>query len=209
MSDAQMEARATPGALATTEAQAAPAALAAFKRYEYSANGISNRCLPGQKNGIHVCSSYEHDETGFSSEDGPERIKQIDKRATKLSVIPEVFIAPTFHGASTALADITVVCWGSTKGAAIEALKLLEQKGVAVRLMHIRYASPFPASTVLKALKASKNTVILEGNSEAQMRTLILQKTGYYIEKTYLRYDGRPFTPEDIASHVSGLVGRK
>ena len=184
-------------------------AATAFKRYEYSANGISNRCLPGQKNGIHVCSSYEHDETGFTSEEGAERVKQIDKRATKLAVIPEVFIAPTFYGASTALADIMVVCWGSTKGPALEALKLLEQKGVAARLMHIRYASPFPASTVLKALKASKNTVILEGNSEAQMRTLILQKTGYYIEKAFLRYDARPFTPEEIAAHVSRLAGRK
>jgi 2-oxoglutarate ferredoxin oxidoreductase subunit alpha len=181
----------------------------AFKRYEYSANGISSRCLPGQKNGMHVCSSYEHDETGFSSEDGPERVKQIDKRARKLSTIPEVFIAPTFHGASVALADILLVCWGSTKGPAIEALKLLEQKGVAARLMHIRYASPFPAATVLKALSSAKNTVILEGNSEAQMRTLILQKTGYYIEKTYLRYDARPFTPEEISEHVSKLVGRK
>ena len=38
-----------------------------FKRYEYAANGISNRCLPGQENGMHVCSSYEHDETGFTS----------------------------------------------------------------------------------------------------------------------------------------------
>lgn len=184
-------------------------AATAFKRYEYTANGISNRCLPGQKNGMHVCSSYEHDEYGFSSEEGPERVRQIDKRANKLSVIPEVFIAPTFYGASTALADITVVCWGSTKGPALEALKILEQKGVAARIMHIRYASPFPASTVLAALKASKNTVILEGNSTAQMRTLILQKTGYYIEKAYLRYDARPFTPEEIAAHVSKLAGRK
>jgi len=180
-----------------------------FKRYELTANGISPRSLPGQKNGLYVSSSYEHDETGFTSEEGENRMKQIDKRATKLSVIPEVFIAPTFHGASASLADIMVVCWGSTKGPALEALRLLEQRGVAARLMHIRYASPFPASTVLKALRAAKNTVILEGNSEAQMRTLILQKTGYYIEKAYLRYDARPFTPEEIAAHVSKLAGRK
>ncbi|MCX6770558.1 MAG: 2-oxoacid:acceptor oxidoreductase subunit alpha [Candidatus Micrarchaeota archaeon] len=180
-----------------------------FKRYEYSANGISSRCLPGQKNGMHVCSSYEHDETGFTSEEGDTRVKMIDKRARKLSTIPEVFIAPSFHGASESLADILLVCWGSTKGPALEALKLLEQKGVAARLMHIRYASPFPASTVLRALKNAKNTLIIEGNSGAQMRSLIFQKTGYYIDKTYLRYDARPFTPEEIAAHVAGLAGRK
>jgi 2-oxoglutarate ferredoxin oxidoreductase subunit alpha len=180
-----------------------------FKRYEFTANGISPRAIPGQKNGVHVCSSYEHDETGFSSEAPDIRVKMIDKRAKKLSAFPEAFIAPTFHGAPEHLADILIVCWGSTKGAAREALKMLEEKGVAARMMHIRYASPFPAGSVAKALKRAKDAVILEGNSEAQMRSLILQKTGFYIEKTYLRYDARPFTPDEIATHVAGLLGRK
>jgi len=180
-----------------------------FKRYEYSANGISPRSIPGQKNGLHVCSSYEHDETGFTSEEGEVRIKQIDKRARKLSIIPEVFIAPTFHGASESLADILLVCWGSTKGPMLEAIRMLVQKGVAARMMHIRYASPFASVTVLKALSKAKNTIIFEGNSGAQMRSLIFQKTGYYIEKAYLRYDARPFTPDEIADHVSKLAGRK
>jgi len=180
-----------------------------FRRYELAANGISPRSIPGQENGIYVSSSYEHDETGFTSEEGPNRVKQIDKRARKLSAVPEAFIAPTFHGASESLADVLVVCWGSTKGPALEALRLLEQKGVAARMMHVRYASPFAASTVLKALSKAKGTVIFEGNSTAQMRSLIFQKTGYYIEKACLRYDARPFTPEEIAAHVSGLAGRK
>jgi pyruvate/2-oxoacid:ferredoxin oxidoreductase alpha subunit len=38
------------------------------------------------------------------------------------------------------------------------------------------------------------------------MRSLILEKTGYYIEKAYLRYDGRPFSPEEIAEKVKSLV---
>ena len=46
---------------------------------------------------MHVCSSYEHDETGFTSEEPIMRVKQIDKRAKKLAAVPEAFIAPTFH----------------------------------------------------------------------------------------------------------------
>jgi 2-oxoglutarate ferredoxin oxidoreductase subunit alpha len=180
-----------------------------FKRYEYAANGISPRSLPGQKNGLHVCSSYEHDETGFTSEEADTRVKMIDKRARKLANIPEVYIAPSFHGSSESLADILIVCWGSTKGPSLEALKILEQKGIAARMMHIRYASPFASATVLKALSKAKNTVIFEGNSGAQMRAVIFLKTGYYIEKAYLRYDGRPFTPDEISAHVASLVGRK
>jgi 2-oxoglutarate/2-oxoacid ferredoxin oxidoreductase subunit alpha len=78
-----------------------------------------------------------------------------------------------------------------------------------VRIMHIRYVCPLPAATIAKALKRAKTAVIFEGNSEAQMRSLILQKTGFYIDKTYLRYDGRPFTPEEIAAAVAKLAGRE
>jgi len=177
-----------------------------FKRHAFTDDGISPRCIYGQKNGIYVCSSYEHDETGFTSEEAAMRVSQINKRAKKLKSIPDYVTAPSFHGADAAEAEILIVCWGSTKLPALEALKLLSSDEAKARMMHIRYASPFPAKAVLAALSSAKNAVIFEGNSEAQMRTLILQKTGYYIEKTYLRYDGRPFTPEEIAKHIKKLL---
>lgn len=179
-----------------------------FKRHAFTEDGISPRCMPGQKNGIHVCSSYEHDETGFTSEDPHMRVSMIDKRARKLLAIPQPLIAPTFHGAAEEEAEMLLVCWGSTKMPAMEAVKLLSASGAKARMMHIRYASPFPARSVLTALTRAKDTLILEGNSEAQMRSLVFTKTGYYIEKTYLRYDGRPFKPEEIAAQV-GKVLRK
>jgi len=179
-----------------------------FKRYLLSKDGMSPRCIPGQKNGMHVCSSYEHDETGFTSEDPQMRVSQIGKREKKLDAIPESIIAPSFHGASESEAEILIVCWGSTKGPALEALMMLGAKGAKARIMHIRYASPLPVGAILAALQSAKNTIIIEGNSEAQMRSLILQKTGYHIEKTYLRYDGRPFTPKEIAGHVIKLLGK-
>jgi 2-oxoglutarate/2-oxoacid ferredoxin oxidoreductase subunit alpha len=179
-----------------------------FKRHAYSEDGISPRCLPGQKNGIYVCSSYEHDETGFTSEAPDVRVAMINKRAKKLLSIPAEMIAPSFAGAGEQEAEILLVCWGSTKGAMLEALKLLSESGIKARMMHIRYASPFPARPVLSALTKAKNTVIFEGNSEAQMRALILQKTGYYIDRAYLRYDGRPFTPEEIRDHVKKTLNK-
>src|SRR3989338_7513470 len=47
---------------------------AGYKRHAFTPDGISPRCLPGMKKGMHVCSSYEHDETGFTSEDAHMRI---------------------------------------------------------------------------------------------------------------------------------------
>lgn len=177
-----------------------------FKRHAFTEDGISPRCVPGQKNGMYVSSSYEHDETGFTSEAPDMRVAQINKRARKLKAIPDYMIAPAFYGAGESEAQILLVCWGSTKLPMLEALKLLSAQGIKARVMQIRYASPFASKPVLSALTAAMhshgNTVIFEGNSEAQMRALIFEKTGYYIEKTHLRYDGRPFKPEEIAEEA-------
>ncbi|MCX8198126.1 MAG: 2-oxoacid:acceptor oxidoreductase subunit alpha [Candidatus Micrarchaeota archaeon] len=177
-----------------------------FKRHAYSPDGISPRCLPGQKNGMYVCSSYEHDETGYTSEDPHVRVAMIDKRARKLSSIPQEMIAPTFFGAEESQAQLLLVCWGSTKMPALQALRLLEAEGVKIRMMHIKYASPFPAQDVLRALQSARDVAIFEGNSQAQMRSLIRQQTGFYIKKAYLRYDGRPFMPEEIAEQVKKFL---
>jgi 2-oxoglutarate ferredoxin oxidoreductase subunit alpha len=192
MSDEQMEA--SPG----------------FKRHAFTDDGISPRCLPGQKNGIHVCSSYEHDETGYTTEDPEMRVAMINKRAKKLKAIPAEMTTPSFYGVGESEAQALLVCWGSTKMPMLEALKLLSAEGIKARAMHLRYASPFPSKPVLSALSRAMNshgnTVIFEGNSEAQMRGVIFEKTGYYIEKAYLRYDGRPFKPEEIAAEAKRIL---
>lgn len=175
-------------------------------RYAFNPEGISPRMLPGQKNGLHVCSSYEHDETGFSSEDPKVRVAMINKRSKKLAAIPENMIAPSFHGSMQSKAEALIVCWGSTKGPAIDALKFLSKEGISARVMHLRYAEPFPSEKVLSALKSAKNILMVEGNSNAQMRLHIFQKTGFFIKDTYLRYDGRPFTPKDIADRVKEIL---
>jgi 2-oxoglutarate/2-oxoacid ferredoxin oxidoreductase subunit alpha len=175
-----------------------------FKRHELTEDGISPRCLPGQKNGIHVCSSYEHDETGFTSEDPHMRMAQIDKRARKMKMIPEEICQPSFYGDSAS--PFLLVSWGSTKGVVLEAMHLLARDNVSIRFMHIKYASPFASETIREALQSASTALICEGNSGGQMRDLIREKTGMLIPNTYLRYDGRPFEPQDIASKVKELM---
>ncbi len=184
--------------LLQTDAQMADAV--GFRRHALSASGISPRCLPGQKNGIHVCSSYEHDETGFTSEEAHMRVSQIDKRARKMKAISPLLYQPAFFGAQDS--DSLLISWGSTKGVVMEALKQLEKEGKGVRFMHIRYASPFAADTISSAIKRAKKCLIIEGNSEGQMRDLIREKTGLLIPQFYGRYDGRPFEAEEVAAVV-------
>lgn len=176
-----------------------------FKRYLLTPSGISPRCIPGQRGGIHVCPSYEHDETGFTSEEAGMRVSMIDKRERKMRAISPLLYQPLFFGEQDA--DFLLISWGSTKGPVLEALKMLKSLNIAAKYMHIRYASPFATDTIRVALKSAKRHLIIEGNSSGQMRNLIREKTGHFIENFYARYDARPFTPAEIVAQVKACMG--
>ncbi|NTV23166.1 MAG: 2-oxoacid:acceptor oxidoreductase subunit alpha [Nanoarchaeota archaeon] len=168
----------------------------AFKRYELTADGISPRCIPGQPNGMHVSSSYEHDETGWTTEESAMRIAQVDKRARKLLAIKDEEIAPKLYG--DADADLTIVSWGSNKGMVLEAMKFLKNEGLKVNFLQILWVLPFPTKKVTEILSKAKKTLMVEQNHDAQMRGVIREFTGINIKETLLKYDGRPIDPEDI-----------
>ncbi|MEM3610029.1 MAG: 2-oxoacid:acceptor oxidoreductase subunit alpha, partial [Candidatus Anstonellales archaeon] len=121
-----------------------------YKRYLITDSGISPRIIPGQKNGMHVDSSYEHDETGYTTENEIEREKQVLKRARKLDSLSEVITAPKIYGNPNA--KVAVVCWGSTKMPAQEAIKILKKEGIDVAVVHFRFILPFPKNKAKEIL---------------------------------------------------------
>ena len=48
-----------------------------------------------------------------------------------------------------------------------------------------------------------KKYVLIENNSHAQFAKLLLMETGIEIKEKLLKYDGRPFWPEEIMEHVT------
>lgn len=178
-----------------------------FLRHKITNNGISPRCVAGQKNGRHVASSYEHDETGYTSEDPDNRILQIDKRARKLKAINPNLYQPVFYGDSKS--TLLVVSWGSTKGVVLEALEELRKENISARFMHIKYAIPFATDTIRQALQSASKTIIFEGNSEGQMRNYIREKTGILVGNMHLKYDGRPFLVNEIMEQIRELAAKQ
>ena len=90
-------------------------------------DGVSPRSLPGQEGGIFMANSDEHDEFGYTSEDARMRINQVDKRFAKLRGMVGEVPPPKLHGPKTA--ELTIVGWGSTKGAILTAMKHLKARG--------------------------------------------------------------------------------
>jgi len=180
-----------------------------YKRFEITEDGISPRPLMGQKNGLFVATSYEHDETSFTTEEPKLRVGMIDKRWRKIKNIKSSDIVPKYYG--DANPDLLIVGWGSTKSPILESLKFAKKAGMKVGYLHIVWMYPFASNEILAALKTAKKVVGIEMNSTGQLRDLVRERTGFYIpdSQMYLKYDARPFYPEDIFEFVKNQIERK
>ncbi|MFH0943467.1 MAG: 2-oxoacid:acceptor oxidoreductase subunit alpha [Candidatus Beckwithbacteria bacterium] len=172
-----------------------------FHRYAVTDTGVSLRSLPGQSGGIHLANSYEHDTLGYATEVSETRIKQVNKRAKKLITLlsDSDMVKPTLYGPQNAVK--TVISWGSNKGSCLTALDSLPD----TNFIHFSWVFPFPQSEFLRLIKSSKKLITLEANSTGQLNQLIQKETGIKIESQILKYDGRPFFPEEIIAKVKSI----
>lgn len=178
-----------------------------YHRYRITDTGVSLRSRPGQLGGEHVASSYEHDEDGFEREEEDNKNKMAAKRFMKLESAAKGIRQPALVGPDDA--ELTIVGWGSTKGPILEAMKLLEREGIKTNYLQIIFISPFPEKTVETVLKKAKATVIVENNQTAQMASVIREHTGVRIENKILKFDGRPFSPEELYTRFKEAMTKK
>lgn len=175
-----------------------------YKRFEFTANGVSPRAVPGTPNCIYAVSTDEHKEDGDLDEGAENRIKMVNKRAKKLATLKAESLKneDTFllHGDDAA--DLTIVSWGSTKGPILEAMEVANENGKKVNFLQIKTSLPFAEDEIKSILQQSKKLLLIETNSEAQMGGVIAQNTGIIIEDRLLRYDGRPFNPAQIIEKI-------
>lgn len=177
-----------------------------FPRYEDTEDGTSRRPIPGQKNGIHIANSDEHNEFGIADETSQNRIVMYEKRYKKMPFIEAELPHPKLYGEKDA--EVTVLAWGSTKGVVLDAMRELEKEGVYVNMLHVMYVYPYPKKMVIEILSHAKNILLIENNGQAQFGALTREHTGIDIQDQLLKYDGRPFFLEEVVSALRSFVKR-
>jgi len=175
-----------------------------YIRYSDTPTGVSPRSIPGQRGGIFTSTSDEHNELGHIFEGKENRTWIVDKRFRKLKAAARVIPAPELRGEPEA--DLTLVGWGSTKGPIREAMKILARDGVRANFLQLVYLSPFPTKRVGEILSKARKLILVENNKTAQLGGVIREHTGVLIPDRILRYDGRPFTPEEIHHKVMEVL---
>lgn len=168
----------------------------AYKRHLLTEDGISPRAVPGHPNAVHATASDEHDEFGHICEDMHNRVRMMQKRMRKLETARQDIDSPTGYGPTKA--PLVLAGWGSTYGVLREVVDRLDGKA---RLVHFRDLWPFPAQAAAEAL-AGGRLVIVENNYTAQFKRLLQSETCIPVDHVILRYDGRPFSPEDILASL-------
>lgn len=173
-----------------------------FERYKLSPDGISLRSVPGSGN-FFIANSYEHTTVGHESEKIEDINNQMRKRMTKfVTCASNEDTSPKLFGPQDA--DVTIVSWGSNKGSIIQALKDFPN----VNYLHITWMSPFPSQAVKTILEKSKHIVNIECNYSATLGGIIREKTGIEVIDNLLKYDGRPFFPEEISEKLRSILER-
>ncbi len=172
-----------------------------YKRYEITDDGISPRGIPGFGDGVVVVDPHEHDEEGHITEDQNIRTKMVEKRLKKLEDIKKDSIQPELIGSSNY--NTLIVGWGSTYGIIKEALENLNREDLA--FLYFKQVYPLHDSTKKYLDKADK-TIIFENNAESQFANLIKLQTDFKIDKKILKYNGRPFSVEEVTESLKNFL---
>jgi 2-oxoglutarate ferredoxin oxidoreductase subunit alpha len=178
-----------------------------YKRYEFTPLGVSPRVVPGTRGGIFHTTGDEHDEFGHITENSEIRIKMMQKRMHKIQLaaesIPDIKKV-NFFGPERA--DVTLVGWGSTKGAILDGMQDLEGDGMRCNFLQVRYMSPFPDKLVTRYLSNAKKRVLVENNYSGQLGALIREHTGIAMDYKVLKYNGRPFSQNEVYEGIKEAV---
>ncbi|MEJ5364246.1 MAG: 2-oxoacid:acceptor oxidoreductase subunit alpha [Desulfosoma sp.] len=164
-----------------------------YKRYAFTETGVSPRLYPGRGPHLVTADSDEHDEWGHITEDLAVTAPSMHaKRLRKQVFLQQEMRAPFSY--RTEDAEDIFCTWGSTKGAALEAVDALRREGARVGLMHWSELWPPPSASFPR--KARLWTV--ENNGTGQWASLMALGYGRGAEKRILRSDGLPLTADDI-----------
>ncbi|MBU0730608.1 MAG: 2-oxoacid:acceptor oxidoreductase subunit alpha [Proteobacteria bacterium] len=174
-----------------------------YQRYRLTEDGISPRGIPGGI-GLVGADSDEHDEAGHITEDLQLRPKMVDKRLKKLEKIKTDTIPSPLFGPQDY--KILVLSWGSTNLIVKEALGSLARKNIAALTFTQVYPLPDDLSS---QLERADQTIIIENNATSQLGNLILRETGHRIDQAILKYNGLPFTVEELIEEIGKCLPRE
>ncbi len=175
--------------------------MADYKRYTLTKDGISPRGVPDYGEGLVGVDSDEHDEEAHITENAGTRVAMHEKRLRKIFGACDEALKPSEIG-DVKKSKTLIICWGSNFGVVQEALRILAGDDVA----GLHFAQVYPLPKNAKKLFAKKKIIVLENNSSGQFANLLKLEYGVKITKNILKYDGAPFSVEEVVQKLKQIL---
>jgi len=172
-----------------------------YKRYLNTESGISPLAFAPDKEAVIKVNSYEHDESGITTEDPQLTVSMQEKRLRKEKYLSEEigkYSAVNIYGNKKA--PVALLCWGSNKGLCVETARNLGLKVIQPVVL-----SPFPAQQFKKAIEGVDKIICVENNATGQLERLI-KFYGFDVDERILKYDGRPFSLDELEEKIKGII---
>lgn len=124
----------------------------------------------------------------------------VDKRIyKKMAGLKKEVEKPTAYHLDNA--EIILIGFGSNYGVMKEACDTITDKPVG--MIHLSQVWPFPTDEITRLLQGAKKIVTVENNAGAQLAKLMRRETGIQVTGSILKFDGRPFSLDELVSRVN------
>ena len=176
---------------------------------EFSSNKKPNKTIPVKVKGkipgtgVVKASSYECDKFGNTTEDALLTAQNVEERIKKYAQIKKEikkFEMIKIYGKKDS--KNLIIGWGSTKTVILDAIEEEDFK-----FLQVIYMKPL-SNKIKEEIQKAKKVILVEQNVTGQLGRLIREKTGFKIENRILKYDGQPFTCDELKRELKKEVGR-
>lgn len=173
-----------------------------YMRHRFTENGVSPFAVPGDSHHLVITDSDEHDEEGHISEDRTNRIKMVEKRNIKKAPLIRTEMGdPKYFGDPAA--KIVFLSFGSISEVLREAVLDLGSD-YSFGMYHFCEIFPMDAKREwARSLREDGRTLItVEQNSQSQLAKYLRMELGIEVKDSITRFDGRPFTVDELKEEI-------
>ena len=174
-----------------------------YKRFAITENGISPRASLGKASIFYT--GDEHNEAGHITEESINRLKMYEKRLKKLETADREIMEESMVNVYGDAEDV-ILLWGASKGAALDAMEELKEKGIDIEVVQVRMFNPYPKEYMKKILANKRRIIALESNYYAQGAEVLTEKTGIVPDSYILKWTGRPILLDELVNAIEDIV---
>lgn len=171
-----------------------------YERFKVTESGISPRVIPGTPYGMFVATGLEHNSFGKPVYDGENHLVMTEKRYRKFHTM-QAELPPTVETGTEGEVDIGIISWGSSSGAAEEAVRKVHEKGHRIASFHSSVIYPLPEEALKTFSRRCKTLVVAELNYKGQYANLIAPVINREVHRITM-ITGHPMASEDILEYL-------